>query len=279
MAIRPDGARILLTGASSGIGRELAGLLAASGARLALVARCEERLREVADELPGGGHVVLPADLSRPGTAAELGERVAGLLGGIDVLINNAGVSAFGSPAVLGDDHQVRAAFETNFWSPLALARSVLPAMLRENRGTIVTVTSTVQAVPLPLLGYYSAAKAALAQATRAMRHELRDTPVRVLEVVPGSTDTALRDVDLLPWKSRRVASRVPGGVPPTAVAGAVVRGLRRGKTRVVYPRYSLVPLEIPAVGRLVAAAAARLIDTSSVTKTARPGRRPAPGR
>lgn len=265
--------RILLTGASSGIGRALALALAGRGARLALAARREPLLHDLAGriaEAGGAEPAVLPADLSRRGAAAELAERA----GRVDVLINNAGTGVVGSQSVLGDSAEVRAALETNFWSPIALATALLPGMCAAGRGTVVNVTSTVQAVPLPLLGYYGAAKAALSQATRSLRHELRHTPVTVLEVVPGATDTALRDIDRLPWHGGTPPRTFPP-VPPAAVAAAVVRALETGRDRVVHPRYSLLPLHLPAVGAAVAAVGARRIDTWAVPPTPRSGRPP----
>ncbi|MBO2449607.1 SDR family NAD(P)-dependent oxidoreductase [Actinomadura barringtoniae] len=251
------GSRILLTGASSGIGRALAIALAGHGARVAVSARREPELRKLPAE-----HV-LPADLSIRGAAATLAERAAHAMGGIDILINNAGVSVIAPQSDLGDDDEARASFETNFWTPLALARAALPAM--PGNGTIVNVTSTVQSVPLPLLGYYAASKSALAQATRALRHELRHTDIRVLEIVPGSTDTPLRDIDLLPWRGGKPPRTFPP-VPPESVAAATIKALRKNKQRMVHPAYSLAPLELPVIGRLVASIAARRIRTESET-------------
>lgn len=266
------GNRILVTGASTGIGRALAVALANRGAKLAVAARRESLLRELAAEVAGTGGpepTVLTADLSRPGTAAELAARATEALGGVDMLVNNAGDSVIGGLSLLGDVEQARASFETNFWSPIALAAALLPAMRQVGRGTIVNVTSTVQAVPLPLVGHYSAAKAALGQATRSLRHELRHTPIKVVEVVPGSTDTALRDIDRLPWLGGTPPRTLPP-VPPESVANAVVRALETGRDRVVNPRYSLLPLEIPAIGRVVAALGAHRIDTECATRTDR---------
>jgi short-subunit dehydrogenase len=268
--IKLEGARILLTGASSGIGRTLAQQLADEGALLAIVARRADLLDEVADEIHARGHrrpTVLPSDLSVPGAAAALGRSAVETLGGVDVVINNAGASLIGAQPVVADSSQAREVFEVNLWSPLALTAAVLPAMLSAGTGTIVNVTSTIQAVPLPLLGYYAASKAALAQATRALRNELAETPVRVLEVVPGATDTALRDVDELPWKTSPPKTFAP--VPPEATAAAVVRALKRGATRVVYPRYSLAPLEVPAIGRLIARVGGRRVDTRGALQPA----------
>ncbi|MDT5364374.1 MAG: hypothetical protein QOC69_6136 [Mycobacterium sp.] len=257
------GKRVVLTGASSGIGRALAVGLADEGAILVLAARRQDALDEVADEITAGGHqrpTVVSVDLSEPGTAESLGRYALGALGGVvDVVINNAGGSVTGPQSRLADSLPVRALFEVNVWSPLALT-ATLVATYAAGAGTIVNVTSTIQAVPLPLLGYYAASKAALAQATRSLRLELAETPIRVMEVIPGSTDTALRDIDELAWKSSPPKTLPP--VSPKSTAAVVVRALQRGATRVVYPAYSLIPLELPAFGRLVAAVGGRRVDT-----------------
>jgi short-subunit dehydrogenase len=255
--------RVVLTGASSGIGRALAVRLADEGAILVLAARRQEELDDVADQILAAGHqrpTVMSVDLSEPGAAESLGRYALSAVGTIDVVINNAGGSVTGPQSRLADSLQGRALFEVNLWSPLALTATLLPAMHAAGAGTIVNVTSTIQSVPLPLLGYYAASKAALAQATRSLRLELAETPIRVMEVILGATDTALRDVDELPWKASPPRTLPP--VSPHSTAAAVVRALQRGATRVVYPAYSLVPLEVPAFGRLVAAVGGRRVDT-----------------
>jgi uncharacterized protein len=258
------GKRVVLTGASSGIGRALAVALADRGAVLVLAARRRALLEGVAEEVEAAGHqppIVIDTDLSTVGAAQSLGKHALSVMGGtVDVVINNAGANVTGPQSRIGDSAQARRMFEVNVWSPLALTATLLPSMIAAGSGVIVNVTSTVQAVPLPLLGYYAASKAALAQATRSLRLELAETPIRVLEVVPGSTDTALRDIDELPWKSAPPKTLPP--VSPKSTAAAIVRALQRGSTRVVYPSYALVPLEIPAVGRLVATVGGRRVNT-----------------
>lgn len=264
-----DGQRVLLTGASSGIGRVLAIALAGKGAVLALAARRRQLLEDLADEIEATGYrrpIVIATDLSKPGASAALAaQTLAEFGGGIDIVINNAGASVTGAQTLVGDSDPARTLFEINLWSPLALNAAVLPAMLDAGNGTIVNVTSTVQSVPLPLLGYYAASKAALAQATRSLRLELATTPIHVMEVVPGSTDTPLRDIGELPWRSG-----VPRTLPPASPAStatAIARALERRANRVVYPQYSLLPLELPAFGRLVAAVGGRQVDTASALR------------
>ncbi|WP_131763714.1 SDR family NAD(P)-dependent oxidoreductase, partial [Actinomadura fibrosa] len=204
----------------------------------------------------GVGKTVVTAALAADAAAALAGEASAAL-GGVRVLVSNAGVGLVAAQAGMGDGDDARALFETNLWSPLALARAVLPGM--RDGGVIVNVTSTLQVVPVPMLGYYGAAKAALAHATRTLRNELDGTGVTVLEYVPGATDTGARDVALLPWRDGPV--RTPPPVSPDSAARAVVRAIERGERRRAHPRLSLLPLEIPAVGRLAARIAARRIE------------------
>ncbi|KLL10243.1 SDR family NAD(P)-dependent oxidoreductase [Protofrankia coriariae] len=259
------GRRVLLTGACSGIGRSLATQLAAKGAHLALVARRTHLLDGLAVEISATGAappVVLTADLASAESATDVAHRALGELGAVDVLINNAGTSLTGALSLHSDTEAARAVFETNFWAPIALSAALIPAMRAQGRGTVVNVTSTIQSVPLPLLGYYASSKAALGQATRSLREELATTPIRVLEVIPGGTDTALRDVDELPWRGS-----VPKTIPPVSadsMAAAIVRALERGSKRLVYPPYALVPLELPVTGRVVAHLAGRRIDTAN---------------
>ena len=264
-----DGQRVLLTGASSGIGRALAVALADKGAVLALAARRQDLLDDLAAEISSADHrrpTVIGTDLSVRGASAALATHVLGEFGGVDIVINNAGASVTGAQTLVGDSDPARTLFEINLWSPLALNAAVLPAMLEAGNGTIVNVTSTVQAVPLPLLGYYAASKAALAQATQSLRLELVSTPIRVVEVVPGSTDTPLRDIGELPWKNGPPRTLPP--VSPTSSAAAIVRALERGANRVVYPQYSLLPLEVPALGRIVAAVGGRQVDTRAALES-----------
>ncbi|WP_232384074.1 SDR family NAD(P)-dependent oxidoreductase [Actinomadura violacea] len=268
--MEPADTPVLLTGASSGIGRALAFALAGRGARLAIAARRRDALDEVADRIADRGgprpHVI-EADLSRPGAAAELAGAAVDALGGVRVLVSNAGVGLVAAQGELGDGAAARVLFETNFWSPLALARELLPGM--RGGGVIVNVTSTLQALPVPMLGHYGAAKAALAHATRTLRNELRGTGVTVLEYVPGATDTGARDVGLLPWRGRPVRTLPP--VSPESAARAIVRAVERGERRRVHPLPSLLPLEVPAIGRLAARAAARRIQVPRSLSTTRP--------
>src|SRR5207244_4240475 len=114
-------------------------------------------------------------------------------LGGIDILVNNAGGGVGGRIAAVADRDEAREAFETNYWSPLALINALLPAMAERGWGAVVNVTSMAQVSTWPGFGGYAATKAALGVATETLAMELTDSGVHVIEVIPGPVDTAVQ--------------------------------------------------------------------------------------
>jgi short-subunit dehydrogenase len=188
------GKRILLTGASSGVGEAAALQLARAGASLALSARRVQRLDALAariHEATGVRPQILSADLGRRGEAARLAREALRALGGIDVLINNAGTTTQGLTWAAGDGEDPRAMFETNVWSPLALAAELAPAMLARGDGTIVNVTSMVRMAPFPHLGHYAGSRAAVSAISDVMALELPPRGIRIVEVNFGAIRTA----------------------------------------------------------------------------------------
>jgi len=229
----------LVTGASSGIGRELARVLASRGARLAIAARRGDLLESLAEELVAAGAVkpsVHVIDLGQRGNGAELALEAQEALGRIDILVNNAGGGVGGSQWRVGDSDAGRDAFELNFWTPLALIAAAVPSMLARGDGAVVNVTSLAQVMAWPGMGHYSATKAALASATEALRLELIDSSVRVLEVIPGPVDTAIQGESRLVPGFEHATRRVPMGTSEQ-LAALVLRALETGRRRVVYPK------------------------------------------
>ena len=244
------GRRVLLTGASSGIGAELARELGARGDRLAIAARRRERLEALADEVGQPRPLVFAADLAKRGEAARLGEEAQAALGGIDVLINNAGGGVGGRIATLGDRDEARTAFEVNHWSPLALIRAVVPAMIERGSGVIVNVTSVAQVNTWPGFGAYAATKGALGVATETLRLELIGTGVHVLEAIPGPVDTAVQGETRLAPGIERMLDRVPLG-DARECARRIVRAIDRRRAHVVYPRRAALAIHAPTLARL----------------------------
>jgi short-subunit dehydrogenase len=262
-----EGRRVLLTGASSGIGRELARELAQKGAILAISARRQRELEALAEEITRGGHrepVVIAADLAERGQAAQLAEQAADALGHVDVLINNAGGGVGGQIWVIGDRDEAREAFEINLWSPLALIRSVVPAMRDRGEGMVVNVTSMAQVSTWPGFGAYAATKAALALATETLALELIDSPIHVLEVAPGPVDTAVQGETRLAPGIELMLKRSPLG-DARELARRIVRSMERGSARLIYPPRARVGYVLPALVRhdvrRLAARAAKEVD------------------
>jgi short-subunit dehydrogenase len=269
-AVEISGSRILVTGASSGIGRQLAKELAARGAVLAISARRGELLEALAEEIgPGGAAapVVLEADLSRRGAAELLASEAESALGRIDVLVNNAGGGVGGMIATVGDRDEAREAFEINYWSPLALINALVPKMMERGRGAVVNVTSMAQVGTWPGFGAYAATKAALAVATETLAMELSESGVHVMEVAPGPVDTAVQGETRLAPGIERMLERTPLG-DPAVLASLISRDLERGRARVIYPRRARLGYLLPGLVRRdirrLAARAAKELDPAA---------------
>lgn len=181
---------ILITGASSGIGRDTALALARSGHHVIAAARRFEALEALARSVP---RLITPLVLdlddatSIAAAAGEIDRVTNGR--GIDVLINNAGFATAGALAELGD-RELRAQFETNVFGLMALTRAVLPALLDRGDGRIINVSSVSGRVPAPILGAYHASKYALEALSDALRMELAAFGVSVSIVEPGTIRT-----------------------------------------------------------------------------------------
>lgn len=191
--MRISDSRILLTGATGGIGRALALELGRRGARLALAGRDEMVLARLAGELANAGRpaTILSFDLAQPGSPAALVEHALKALGGIDVLINNAGRSHFG--AFAGEDEAaILELIATNLTAPLLLSRALLPHWLERKSGHFVNIGSVFGAIGFPYHAVYSATKFGLRGFSEALRRELADSGVKVLYVAPRATATAM---------------------------------------------------------------------------------------
>lgn len=188
---RFEGKAVLVTGAGSGIGRAAAAAFAREGARVALVGRRRELLDEAALAI-GERVLALPADITVDGEPARVVAEVTRAFGGLDVLVNNAGVF-FRKLLAETTDCDLASAFKTNVIAPLTLAREAL-RWLRAGPGCVVNVSSTTARISKPTLSAYSASKLGLEQATRSLAVELGPEGIRVNCVAPGMTDTGMID-------------------------------------------------------------------------------------
>jgi short-subunit dehydrogenase len=247
-----EGRRVLVTGASSGIGRELARELAGRGAVLAISARRQPLLETLAGELEeatGRAPMVIVADLAQRGEAERVAREADAALGSVDVVVNNAGGGVGGRIATVGDRDEAREAFEVNYWSPLALIHALVPGMLERGTGAVVNVTSMAQVSSWPGFGAYAATKAALGLATETLRMELAATGVHVLEAIPGPIDTAVQGETRLAPGIERMIDRVPLG-DAAEMARRIVHALERRRERLIYPRRAAVAWFAPALAR-----------------------------
>jgi len=180
--------RALITGASSGLGMEIARVLAARGIDLAIAARRRDKLETLADELRRDHHIdvaVFSADFAQVDAAQHLFDevRAAGLR--IDILVNNAGLGFFG-PFLGQSISQIQEMIAVDVASVMVLTRLFARAMNDQGGGHILQVSSFAALQPIPRYSIYSGAKAFLIASAQALRHELRKTSVRISVVAPG---------------------------------------------------------------------------------------------
>jgi short-subunit dehydrogenase len=224
----------LITGASSGIGLELAKLFARDGYDLVLVARRREKLETLGEDLRrrhGVQFRAIAADLADSSAPAEIMRQLAAAAVEIDVLVNNAGFGGLGWFAKT-DLESERRMIEVNVTALTALTKLFLPRMLARRRGRILNVASTAGFAPGPLMAVYYASKAYVISLSEALSEELRGSGVSVTVLCPGPTLTEFQAVAHM--ETTRLF-RLPGVVMGAeAVAKAGYAGLMRGKRMVV---------------------------------------------
>ncbi len=218
-----SGKRALVTGASGGIGREIAKALAASGARVALSGTRVDALEETKSLLGGGDHPVITTNLSDLGAVDALVPAAESALGGIDILVNNAGITRDNLFMRMKDDEwdQVLA---VNLTAAFHLTRAVLKGMMKQRYGRIVGITSVVGVVGNPGQGNYAASKAGLIGMSKALAYEVASRNITVNTVAPGFIGSAMTD-ELNEKQREGILSKVPAGRLGQAdeVAAAVV--------------------------------------------------------
>ncbi len=225
-------ARVLLTGASAGIGRAAALQLARQGARLVVTARREPQLVELVEEICGGGGqaVYVAGDVADPQARQQMLAAVRDEWGGLDVLINNAGIGAIG-PFVEADAERLRRVMDVNFFAPVELIRAALPLLAAGTRPIIVNVSSVLGHCAVPEKSEYCASKFALHGFSDALRAELAPRGIDVLLVSPSTTVTEFFDKTL---DRQPGAPRSGSAMSADAVARAMVRAIRKGKHEVI---------------------------------------------
>jgi short-subunit dehydrogenase len=226
---------VLVTGASSGIGRAVARELARRGYDVALAARRIEPLEAVATECRAAGvrALAISADVSQHDDCRRLVETAERELGPLDIVVNNAGFAIFDAiENAPGDDLQ--SMMQTNYFGTVWTTQAALPGMLARGRGTIVNVASIAGIMGYARMGGYCATKFAIIGFTEALRDEVLGRGVRVALVCPGTTETEFfvkAERGKMPGASRLILA-----VSPERVARAICAAAEDGRYRRIVP-------------------------------------------
>ena len=225
--------RIIVTGASSGIGRAVALELAREGAKLLVTARREDRLRQLAEEAAAVNEriEILTGDITDSQTRQKLLDTVQALYGGLDILINNAGIGALGRFED-NDPERLRAVFEINFFALAEMTRLALPLLKKGTNPMLVNVGSILARRGVPCMSEYSASKFAVQGLSEAIRAEFTRHGIDVLMVNPGTTETEFFDGKY----ERGFEPSWPRHKPTTAkrVAREMVKAIRLGRHEII---------------------------------------------
>jgi short-subunit dehydrogenase len=226
-------ARVIVTGASSGIGRETALELARHGSRLVLTARRQERLTELKAEVEslGGTAAVVPGDITDGSLRQEVVERAVREFGGLDVLVNNAGIGAIGVFAS-ADAARLRRVMEVNFFAVVEMTRIALPLLRQGERPIIVNISSVLAHRAVPRKSEYCASKFAVHGFSDALRAELVEDGIDVLLVSPSTTASEFF-AQVIDRDAKELASEA-GAMSPREVARQTVKAIRRGKHEII---------------------------------------------
>ncbi len=184
---------VIITGASSGVGRSLAYAFARRAARVVLVARRVERLEAVRREIEPytTDALVIPADITDEAQLRHVVDETLARFGRIDVLVNNAGIM-LGGPLARQDPARVEETVRVNLWAPIRLTQLVLPHMLAQRHGYILNVGSGLGRLAMPMFSTYAATKYGISGFSDVLRRELHRTGVHVTLVQPGWTHTEM---------------------------------------------------------------------------------------
>ncbi len=226
-----SGLRCIVTGASSGIGRELVRQLVAQGAKVVGVARRLDRLKQLADELPADQFVPHCGDITDPFTRSMSLVVCVEAFGGLDLLINNAGLGGLG-PFADADEARLRQIFEVNLFAPAELTRAALPMLRAGRTPAIVNVSSVLGHRAVPGKSEYCASKFALHGWSDALRAELAAEGIDVILVSPSTTSSEFFDVAV--GRDAKPPGIKSSPMPSAAVARIALRAIERGQNEVI---------------------------------------------
>lgn len=216
------GKTALITGASGGIGAEIARTLHAAGATVGLSGTRTGPLEALAEELGERAHV-LPCDLSDPEAVSALPKRAAEAMGSVDILVNNAGITKDNIFMRMSDE-EWQSVIDVNLGAAFRLCKGVLRGMMKARWGRIVNISSVVGATGNPGQGNYAASKAGLVGMTKSLAYEVASRGITVNAVAPGFIETAMTE-KLSEDQKKGILGQIPTGRMgnPGEIAAAVL--------------------------------------------------------
>lgn len=225
------GKTVWITGASDGIGKALAEQLANEGAKIILTARNQAKLEEVKVTLKGNHHIVFPMDLLKTEQIKTAADKLLAEVGTIDILINSAGVSqrSLVQNTTLEIDRRI---MELDYFAVIYLTKSILPQMIAQKSGCIVTLSSVAGKLGTPMRSAYCAAKHALHGFMDSLRAEMHEYNVEVLVVTPGSIKTNISKNALEGDGSKHgvTDAAIEAGMPVEECARRIINGIKNKK-------------------------------------------------
>ncbi len=226
---------VWITGASEGIGKELALQMAKAGAKIVLTARNIEKLNTVKDSLAGEGHVVYPMDLLKVEAIPAAVEEVLATVETIDILVNNAGISqrSLAKDTLMEVDRKI---MELDYFAAISLTKSVLPHMLARKTGLIITISSIAGKFGTPMRTAYCAAKHAVIGFMDALRSEVHADNIKVMVVTPGSVKTNI-SINALEGDGKKhnvTDPLIENGIPVEECAAKIISGIQNGTPEVL---------------------------------------------
>lgn len=232
-----QGKIVVITGATGGIGKACAFLTAKMGGIPVLLARSEQSLFELQEEIsklcPASTAYLL--DVTQEEMVKITTDKILSHYGKIDAWINNAGYGIF-APLTDANLQDYKGMMETNYFGTVYGTKSVLPVLLNQNHGVIINVASVAGLVGTPKSGGYSASKAAVIQFTRCIRQELQGTQIRILSINPGPVHTPFFERTAV---SRQYKKKVESFmISPDQVAKVILQAVEKGKKDIVIPSY-----------------------------------------
>ncbi|MCS6863958.1 MAG: SDR family NAD(P)-dependent oxidoreductase [Gemmataceae bacterium] len=227
------GKRAILTGASGGIGQALARALVRAGVNVALASRNSEKLNTLAQELDNDkvSLIVIPCDITVAEDRQRLVDTTVERWGGIDLLINNAGIGSWGH-FIDSTEEICRKVMEVNFFAPVELTRLAMPYLMSGEEPVVVNVASMCGRKAMPAWPEYSASKFALVGISEAWRAEFVRFGVDVITIIPGMTNSGFQDNWLR--KEGKAKLDFAQGMSPDFVAVSVCEAIRKNRSEVV---------------------------------------------